>query len=326
MATYMALIELGDTILSMDLSHGGHLSHGAPVSFSGKWYDVHHYGVNEETEVIEPDELREAAHEANPDLIVAGYSAYPREIPFDIFREVADEVDAYLVVDIAHIAGLVASGEHSSPFPESDVVTTTTHKTLRGGRGGMILTNDEKLAQKINKAIFPGIQGGPLMHLIASKAVAFKEALQPEFKEYQRQIKANARRLGEELSCRGFHIVSGGTDSHLLLVNLNPKDITGKKAEEILDEVGITANKNTVPGETRSPFVTSGIRLGTPAVTSRGMKEDEMEIIAELIDKVVSNPDDSGIHEKVAGEVSELTARFPLYPFLDDRGLAGAGM
>jgi len=326
MATYMALIETGDTILSMDLSHGGHLSHGAPVSFSGKWYDVHHYGVNEETEVIEPDELRQSARKAAPDLIVAGYSAYPREIPFDIFREIADEHDAYLVVDIAHIAGLVAAGEHSSPFPESDVVTTTTHKTLRGGRGGMILTNDGELAKKIDKAIFPGIQGGPLMHLIASKAVALKEALQPEFKQYQGQVKKNARRLGAELSERGFHIVSEGTDNHLLLVNLNPKDITGKKAEEILDEVGITTNKNTVPGETRSPFVTSGIRLGTPAVTTRGMKEDEMEAIAELIDRVVSNPDDTATHRRIQEEVSRLTERFPLYPFLDEQGLAVAGI
>ncbi len=326
MATYMALIEPGDKILSMDLSHGGHLSHGAPVSFSGKLYDVEHYGVNEETEVIEAADLFASAEQADPDLIVAGYSAYPREIPFETFREVADRHNAYLVVDIAHIAGLVATGNHSNPFPEADVVTSTTHKTLRGARGGLILTNDEDLAEKIDSAIFPGIQGGPLMHLIAAKAVAFKEALSEDFIEYQQQIKKNAVRLGKELDERGFHIVSGGTDNHLLLVNLNPKEITGKKAENILDEVGITANKNTVPGETRSPFVTSGIRLGTPAVTTRGMEEPQMEEIADLIDRIVSNPEDIEIHARVEEEVSQLTAEFPLYPFIEERGLVAAGM
>ena len=325
MATYMALIEPGDTIMSMDLSHGGHLSHGAPVSFSGKLYDIAHYRVSEESEVIEPEELFRVAEECDPDIVLAGYSAYPREIPFDVFREVADKHDAYFVVDIAHIAGLVATGHHSSPFPEADVVTSTTHKTLRGARGGLILTNNGEIAEKIDKTIFPGTQGGPLMHQIAAKAVAFKEALKPEFSDYQEQIKKNAVRFGEELSDRNFHIVSGGTDNHLLLVNLNPKKITGKKAENILDEVGITANKNTVPGETRSPFITSGIRLGTPAVTTRGMKEDEMARIAELIDRVVSNPDDADEHRAVAREVSELTAKFPLYPFIEE-GFAAAGI
>ncbi len=326
MAAYMATIDIGDTILSMDLSHGGHLSHGAPVSFSGKWYKVKHYRVNEETEVIEPDELRAAAEEADPDVIVAGFSAYPREIPFNVFREIADKHNAYLIVDIAHIAGLVAAGEHSDPFPAADIVTSTTHKTLRGPRGGLILTNDEELATRINKAIFPGLQGGPLMHLIAAKAVAFKEALRPQFKNYQKQVKKNAIKLGKELAGKGFHIVSGGTDNHLLLVNLTPKNITGKKAEAILDEVGITANKNTVPGETESPFVTSGIRLGTPAVTTRGMKEAEMEIIADLINRVISNPDNKKIHAEVRKEVSQLTERFPLYPFIEEKGLVAAGI
>ncbi len=326
MAAYMALINPGDKILSMDLSHGGHLSHGAPVSFSGQLYEVAHYGVNEKSERIEAEEVIEAAEKFNPDLIVAGYSAYPREIPFDLFREVADAHDAFLVVDIAHIAGLVAAGHHSSPFPQADVVTSTTHKTLRGPRGGLILTNDQDIADKINKKIFPGIQGGPLMHQVAAKAVAFKEAMTEEFADYQKQVISNAIRLGEVLDDRGFHIVSGGTDNHLLLVNLVPKNITGKLAEKILDEVGITANKNTVPGETESPFVTSGVRLGTPAVTTRGMKEAEMEKIGELIDRVVSNPEDTKAHKMVKVEVSKLTAEFPLYPFIEGSGYSAVGI
>ncbi|MFB6357145.1 MAG: serine hydroxymethyltransferase, partial [bacterium] len=252
--------------------------------------------------------------------------AYPREIPFETFREIADEHDAYFVVDIAHIAGLVAVDEHSSPFPEADVVTTTTHKTLRGARGGMILTNDAELSDEINKKIFPGIQGGPLMHIIAAKAVAFKEALQPEFKQYQQQIKRNAKRLGEVLDEKGYHVVSGGTDNHLLLVDLRPKGLTGKEAEEALDEVDITTNKNTVPGETESPFVTSGLRLGTPALTTRGMEEEEMEIVGNLIDKLLVNIDDESVYDEVQQEVHELTEQFPLYPFIKTTGYEAVGI
>lgn len=322
MATYMSLIEPGDTIMSLDLTNGGHLSHGAPVNFSGELYDIAHYKVNEESEVLEPDDLWETANEAEPDIVLAGYSAYPREIPFDVFAEIAEEHDAYFVVDIAHIAGLVAKDEHPNPFPQADVVTTTTHKTLRGARGGMIMTNDEEIAETIDKKIFPGIQGGPLMHIIAAKAVAFKEALQPEFKEYQAQIKKNAETLGEALDERGYHIVSGGTDTHLILVDLTPKDLTGKEAEEALDEVNITTNKNTVPGETRSPFVTSGVRLGTPAVTTRGMEEDAMVEIAELIDRVLSNLGSEDVKDEVRQRVKDFTSDYPLYPFIREKGLA----
>lgn len=324
MATYMALIEPGDTIMSMDLTNGGHLTHGAPVNFSGKLYDIAHYEVDEESEIIEPDHLRSVAEESNPDIVLAGYSAYPREIPFEVFAEIADRHDAYFVVDIAHIAGLVAKDEHPNPFPQADVVTTTTHKTLRGARGGLILTNDEELSDEIDSQIFPGIQGGPLMHVVAAKAVAFKEALQPEFKDYQKQIKKNAKTLAQELDERGYHIVSGGTDNHLLLVNLKSKGLTGKEAEEALDEVTITTNKNTVPGETESPFVTSGIRLGTPALTTRGMEEDAMIRVAELIDKTLSNIDSSEVYDEVRQQVKELTESYPLYPFIRDQGLAAS--
>ncbi len=323
MAAYMSLIEPGDTIMSMDLTNGGHLTHGAPVNFSGKLYDIVHYKVDEETEVIEPDHLWKTAEEADPDVVLAGYSAYPRKIPFEVFADISEEHDAYFVVDIAHIAGLVARDEHPSPFPHADLVTSTTHKTLRGARGGLILTNDEKLADQIDSTIFPGIQGGPLMHIIAAKAVSFKEALRPEFKDYQQQIKINATVLGRELAARGYHIVSGGTDTHLLLVNLKSKGLTGKQAEEALDEVNITTNKNTVPGETESPFVTSGIRLGTPAITTRGMGEASMEKVAELIDRVLSNLDKDNIGEikdHVRQEVGALTESYPLYPFVRDRG------
>lgn len=326
MATYMALIEPGDTIMSMDLTNGGHLTHGAPVNFSGSLYDIVHYKVDEESEVLEPDQLWETAGETSPDIVLAGYSAYPREIPFEVFAEIADEHDAYFVVDVAHIAGLIAKDEHPSPFPEADVVTSTTHKTLRGARGGLILTNDENLSEEINSQIFPGIQGGPLMHIIAAKAVAFKEALKPEFKDYQKQIKKNARALGDELDRLGYHIVSGGTDTHLLLVNLKPKNLTGKQAEEALDEVNITTNKNTVPGETESPFVTSGVRLGTPALTTRGMKEDAMVTVARLIDKVLTNRGSQSVRESVRQSVKELTESYPLYPFIRDTGLAAAGI
>jgi glycine hydroxymethyltransferase len=329
MATYMALIEPGDTIMSMDLTNGGHLTHGAPVNFSGQLYDIAHYKVDEESEVIEEDHLREVAAEAEPDIVLAGYSAYPREIPFEVFADIADEHDAYFVVDVAHIAGLIAKGVHPSPFPEADVVTTTTHKTLRGARGGLILTNQEELIDEINSQIFPGIQGGPLMHIIAAKAVAFKEALQPDFEDYQIQLRDNARKLGDELDERGYHIVSGGTDTHLLLVDLRPKGLTGKQAEEALDEVNITTNKNTVPGETESPFVTSGIRLGTPALTTRGMEEDAMVEVADLIDRVLSNLDDpeiDTIKDDVRNDVRELTEEYPLYPFIRDEGFAATGL
>ncbi len=325
MATYMSLIEPGATLLSMRLDHGGHLTHGSPVNFSGKLYDVHHYGVDPESEVITREELSARAAEAEPDVIVAGYSAYPREIPFGWFRELADEYDAYLVVDIAHIAGLVAVGEHPDPFPEADVVTTTTHKTLRGPRGGMIMTQDEELAEGINKMIFPGTQGGPLMHLIAAKAVAFKEAQQPEFRTYQRQVKQNAEALAEALDDRGYHIVSGGTDNHLMLVDLQPKNLTGKEAEERLDRVQITTNKNTVPGDPESPFVTSGLRLGTPAVTTRGMKEPQMERIAELIDETLTESDLDSREDDLRSQVRDLTSDFPLYPFLEGRSGLLAG-
>jgi glycine hydroxymethyltransferase len=283
--------------------------------------------VDEETEVLEPDHLWETAKEAEPDIVLAGFSAYPREIPFEVFADIAEEHDAYFVVDIAHIAGLIAKDEHPSPFPQADVVTTTTHKTLRGARGGMILTNNEELADEIDSKIFPGIQGGPLMHIIAAKAVSFREALQPEFKEYQQQIKRNAVALGEELDELGYHIVSGGTDTHLLLVNLKPKGLTGKEAEEALDEVSITTNKNTVPGETESPFVTSGIRLGTSALTTRGMEEDAMKEVAGLIDRVLSNLDHDNINQikdEVQENVRNLTDSYPLYPFIRDEGLASA--
>lgn len=325
MATYMALIDPGDTILSMKLDHGGHLSHGAPINFSGRLYDVHHYGVDQEEEVITAEKVENEAAEADPDVIVAGFSAYPREIPFELFRRVADQHDAYLVVDIAHIAGLVATDQHPDPFPQADVVTTTTHKTLRGPRGGMILTNDEELAGEIDSRIFPGTQGGPLMHLIAAKAVAFKEAQQPEFTAYQRQIIENAQALASALDDRGYHIVSGGTDNHLMLVDLRPKDLTGKEAEESLDKVNITTNKNTIPGDPESPFVTSGLRLGSPALTTRGMKEPEMERVAELIDQTLTSDDLAGELETIREEVRELAQEFPLYPFLQEQSGLLAG-
>ncbi len=322
MATYMSLVDPGATIMSMDLTHGGHLSHGASVNFSGQLYDVHHYRVDEESEVIEPDQVRARAREVDPDIIVAGYSAYPREIPCELFGEVAREHDSHLVVDIAHVAGLVATGEHPSPFPHADVVTSTTHKTLRGARGGLILTNQKELADAIDSTIFPGIQGGPLMHVIAAKAVSFRMALEPSFAEYQAQIKRNARRLGAELEDRGYHLVSGGTDTHLILLNVKSSGLTGKEAENRLEWVDITTNKNTVPGETESPFVTSGLRLGTPAVTTRGMGEDEMETIAALIDRVLSPDEDPGPMDDVQREVQALADQFPLYSFLEESGYA----
>ncbi|KLO25087.1 MULTISPECIES: serine hydroxymethyltransferase [unclassified Marinitoga] len=319
MGVYLALMETGETLMGMSLSHGGHLTHGASVNFSGKIFNVVQYGVNEETEVIDYDEVEKLAIEHNPKIIVAGGSAYARIIDFKRFRDIANKVGAYLVVDMSHFAGLVAAGLYPNPLEYAHVVTTTTHKTLRGPRGGMILTNDKEIYKLINKSIFPGIQGGPLMHVIAAKAVAFKEALSPEFKEYQAQVVKNAKKLAEEMEKLGFRIVSGGTDSHLFLVDLTEKNVTGKAAEKALEASGITVNKNTIPKETRSPFVTSGIRIGTPAVTTRGMKESEMKIIAQLINEVIINiKDEDGslddeFKESIKFKVKELCEKFPLY-------------
>ncbi len=308
-AVFFAMLEHGDKVLGMSLDHGGHLTHGSPVNFSGKYFDFTSYGVNDEG-FIDYENVREVAKEAKPKLIIAGASAYARALDFKKFREIADEVGAYLMVDMAHIAGLVAAGLHESPFKYAHVVTTTTHKTLRGPRGGMILCNQE-VADKFNfnKAIFPGLQGGPLMHVIAAKAVCLKEALEPEFVEYQKQVVKNAVALSEGLMKRGVKLVSNGTDNHLMLVNLTGLDVTGKELEKRLDEAHMTCNKNTVPNEQRSPFVTSGVRLGTPAITSRGMKEEEMDIIAEGIAMIIESADNI---EKVKGMVAELTAKYPL--------------
>ena len=313
MAAYFALIEPGDTILGMDLSHGGHLTHGSPVNFSGKLYNVVSYGVRKDTEQIDYDQLEALAKEHKPKLIIAGASAYPRIIDFKRFREIADMVGAYLLVDMAHFAGLVAAGVHPSPTDYAHITTSTTHKTLRGPRGGIILTNDEEIAKKINSRVFPGSQGGPLMHVIAAKAVAFKEALTPEFKEYQKQVAMNAKKLAASLMDRGYRVVSGGTDNHLMLVDLTAQDITGKDAEAALGKANITVNKNTIPFETRSPFVTSGIRVGAPAVTSRGMKEPEMVIIANCIADVLDNIDNETAIEAARAEIVKLCGNFPLY-------------
>lgn len=311
MAVFFAVVKPGDTVMGMNLNHGGHLTHGSPVNMSGAYFHIVPYGVNEEG-FLDYEEIRRIALEAKPKLIVAGASAYARTIDFKKFREIADEVGAALMVDMAHIAGLVAAGVHPSPIPYADVVTTTTHKTLRGPRGGMILANQEAAEKyNFNKAIFPGIQGGPLMHVIAAKAVCFKEALEPEFKEYQRQILKNAQALANGLTKRGFQIVSGGTDNHLMLVDLQNWNITGKEAEKVLDAANITCNKNTIPNDPQSPFVTSGIRLGTPAVTTRGMKEEEMDEIAEAISLIIQNEKEN--KEKALGIVKELTEKYPLY-------------
>lgn len=309
-AVYFAFLKPGDTILGMSLAHGGHLTHGSPVNVSGSQYNIVSYGVSRETGCIDYDEVERLARECKPKMIVAGASAYSRIIDFARFRQIADAVGAYLMVDMAHIAGLVAAGLHPSPVPYADVVTTTTHKTLRGPRGGMILCKAEH-AKAIDKAIFPGIQGGPLCHVIAAKAVCFQEALQPEFKEYQKQIVKNASALAEALLAHGFDIVSGGTDNHLMLVDLRKKNITGKKAEKLLEGVGITCNKNAIPFDPEKPFVTSGIRLGTPAATTRGMKEEDMRLIAEVIDKTLTNPE--GTHEECCGLIQNLLAQYPLY-------------
>ena len=313
MAVFFALLTPGDTVMGMNLTDGGHLTHGSPVNMSGKYFNIVPYGVSAETEALDYDEVQRIAEECKPKLIVAGASAYARTIDFPRMAEIAHSVGAYLMVDMAHIACLVAAGYHPRPVPYADVVTTTTHKTLRGPRGGLILCKDAEFGQQFNKAIFPGIQGGPLMHVIAGKAVALKEALSPEFKEYAAQIIKNAKALADTLAADGFRIVSGGTDNHLLLVDLTSKNITGKVAQNLLDEAGITANKNTIPFEKLSPFVTSGIRLGSPALTTRGFKEDDMVEVANIIALVLDNPEDESAREQARQRVAALCAKYPLY-------------
>ncbi|PAD22553.1 serine hydroxymethyltransferase [Terribacillus saccharophilus] len=312
MAVYFAFLEPGDTVLGMNLSHGGHLTHGSPVNFSGKLYNFTEYGVDQETEQLDYEVVRAKALEVKPKMIVAGASAYPREIDFAKFREIADEVGAYLMVDMAHIAGLVATGVHQSPVPYADVVTTTTHKTLRGPRGGMILTK-EKYAKQIDKAVFPAMQGGPLMHVIAAKAVSFKEILDNDFKAYAQQIVDNAQRLAKSLTKEGVRLVSGGTDNHLLLLDVSKLGLTGKDAEHALDEVGVTTNKNTIPFDKEGPFITSGVRIGTAAVTTRGFKLEEMDELAAIIATTLKHHDDTEKLEEVKGRVKALADRFPLY-------------
>lgn len=312
MAVYFALVNPGDPILGMNLAHGGHLTHGSPVNISGKYFQFSPYGVTKDEETIDYEEVRRIALEVRPKLLVAGASAYPRTIDFERLGATAKEAGALFMVDMAHIAGLVAAGIHPSPVPYADVVTTTTHKTLRGPRGGMILCSEE-LGKAIDKAIFPGTQGGPLMHVIAAKAVAFKEALDPKFKIYQQQIVKNAQALASGLTAKGFRLVSGGTDNHLMLVDLQNKDITGKEAEHLLDEAGVTVNKNAIPFDPQSPFVTSGIRIGTPASTTRGMKEEEMKVIAEIIDLVITKRDDAAAQAQAKAMVKALTGRFPIF-------------
>jgi glycine hydroxymethyltransferase len=325
-AAYFALLNIGDKILSMELSHGGHLTHGSPVNFSGKWYNMCWYFLDKETEMLDYDKIRQAAEREKPKLVLCGYSAYPRTIDFKAFREAADAAGAYMMADVAHIAGLIAAGIHPNPFPHADVVTTTTHKTLRGPRGAVIMCkeqdrlnpNAEKtLAQRIDSAVFPGTQGGPHEHSIAAKAVAFREAMKPEFKTYQQQIVKNAKALAEGLMDRGFRLCSGGTDNHLMLVDLTSKNIGGKEAQTILEEAGITVNKNMIPYDTKTPFNPSGIRLGTPALTTRGMKEPEMRQIAEWINQIISKPQDVMLRTRVREQVLEMCRRFPLYPELE---------
>lgn len=331
MAVYFTYLKPGDTILGMNLAHGGHLTHGSPVNFSGKMYKVVAYGVNKETGIIDMQEVARLAKEHNPKMIVVGASAYSRFYEFDKFREIADEIKSILFADVAHPAGLIAAGLHPSPIPHCDIVSTTTHKTLRGPRGGMILMGKDKenelgivapksgrvkmMSEIVDSNVMPGIQGGPLMHVIAAKAVAFGEALKPEFKSYAKQIIKNAKSLAQALIQKGYQIVSGGTDNHVFLVDLTNKDITGKAAENALHDAGITVNKNMVPFDTRSPFVTSGIRLGTAALTTRGMKEPEMKIIADMIDRVLNNLDDKELADKIIEEIKELCDNFPLYKF-----------
>ena len=312
-AVYFALLQPGDTILGMNLTDGGHLTHGSPVNISGKYFKIIPYGVDKETERIDYDELERLAKEHQPKLIVGGASAYSRVIDFERMAQIAKSVGAYFMVDMAHIAGLVAAGLHPSPVPYADVVTTTTHKTLRGPRGGLILCRDAEFGKQFNKAIFPGIQGGPLMHVVAAKAVAFRGALSDEFKVYQQQVLDNAKALADELVKKGFRIVSGGTDNHLMLVDLRSKNITGKEAQFLLDEIGITANRNTIPFEPLSPFVTSGIRLGTPALTTRGLKEDDIREVADIIADVIGNREDGAVIETAKAKVQAICKKFPLY-------------
>ncbi len=312
MAVYMAACNPGDIVMGMDLSHGGHLTHGAPVNFSGSLYKIVSYGLDPETHRLNYDSILKKARETKPKMIIAGYSAYPRTLDFVKFKEIASEVGAILMVDMAHFAGLVAGGEHQSPVPYADYVTSTTHKTLRGPRGGLILTNEEG-AKKINSKIFPGIQGGPLEHVIAAKAVAFKEALSPNFKIYAKQVVKNAKALADGLLSEGFDLVTGGTDNHLMLIDLSRREITGKDAEIALDKAGITVNKNTVPNERRSPFITSGVRIGTPALTTRGMAESDMRVIAKWIAEVLRNVHSEQVLTKTLGQVKELCAQYPLY-------------
>ncbi|MEM7794459.1 MAG: serine hydroxymethyltransferase [Cyanobacteria bacterium P01_C01_bin.118] len=315
-AVFLALLKPGDTILGMDLSHGGHLTHGSPVNVSGKWFNVVQYGVNKDTEQLDYEAIRALALEHRPKLIICGYSAYPRTIHFDRFRTIADEVGAYLMADIAHIAGLVATGYHPNPIPHCHVVTTTTHKTLRGPRGGLIMTSDPDLGKKFDKAIFPGSQGGPLEHVVAAKAVAFGEALKPEFKTYCSQVIANAQALATQLQERGFKVVSDGTDNHLVLVDLRSIGMTGKQADALVSMVNITANKNTVPFDPESPFVTSGLRLGSPAMTSRSLGTEEFKEIANIIADRLLSPEDSNVETDCRNRVEILCNRFPLYPHL----------
>ena len=315
-AVFLSLLEPGDTIMGMDLSHGGHLTHGSPVNVSGKWFNVVQYGVNQETEQLDFDQIRELALKERPKLIICGYSAYSRTIDFAKFRAIADLVGAYLLADIAHIAGLVATGHHPNPIPHCDVVTTTTHKTLRGPRGGLILTRDADLGKKLNKSVFPGTQGGPLEHVIAGKAVAFGEALKPEFKEYAGQVITNAQSMAEAFKARDFKLVSDGTDNHLILVDLRCIGMTGKKADALVSQVNITANKNTVPFDPESPFVTSGLRLGSPAMTTRGMGATEFQEIANIIADKLLSPEDETVQQNCLDRVAALCDRFPLYPYL----------
>lgn len=323
-AVFLTLLEPGDTILGMDLSHGGHLTHGSPVNVSGKWFNVAQYGVSAATEQLDYEQIRQVALETRPKLIICGYSAYPRVIDFPKFREIADEVGAYLLADIAHIAGLVATGHHPNPVPHCDVVTTTTHKTLRGPRGGLILCRDSSLGKKLNKSVFPGSQGGPLEHVIAAKAVAFGEALKPEFKTYSGQVIANAKAMAQSLSDRGLKLVSGSTDNHLLLVDLRSVSLTGKVADRLMSEINITANKNTVPFDPESPFVTSGLRLGSPAMTSRGMGTAEFTEIANIIADRLLSPEDEQVAADCRRRVAQLCDRFPLYPHLSLGAVAAA--
>ena len=315
-AVFLTLLKPGDTIMGMDLSHGGHLTHGSPVNVSGKWFNVVQYGVNQQTEQLDFDQIRALALKERPKLIICGYSAYPRIIDFAKFREIADEVGAYLLADIAHIAGLVATGHHPNPVPYCDVVTTTTHKTLRGPRGGLILTRDPELGKKLNKSVFPGTQGGPLEHVIAGKAVAFGEALKPEFKDYSGQVITNAQSMAKAFKARNFKLVSDGTDNHLILVDLRSIGMTGKKGDALVSQVNITANKNTVPFDSESPFVTSGLRLGSPAMTTRGMGATEFQEIANIIADKLLNPEDEAVQQKCLDRVAALCDRFPLYPYL----------